>query len=195
MTCIVGLVDKKSVWMGVDSIGSTSYTRMAREDMKLFKYPNIDGVMIAYSTSFRMGQILMYGEDFLDELSVHKGEVNHKYMVTKFIPKVQKAFDDGGTETQKEGIKTGGSFLVAVKDKLFSIENDYQVGVNSIGFAADGCGEEIALGSLFSTIKMEISPKDRVLLALRAASEFSPFVGPPYHIANTKDCKIETISR
>ena len=194
MTCIVGLVDKKSVWMGVDSLGSNSYTRMSREDMKLFKCPKVDGAMMSYTTSFRMGQILMYGEDFFDELSVHKGEIDHKYMVTKFIPKVQKAFSDGGFETLKDGSKIGGFFLVAFKDKLFTIASDYQVGVNSIGFAADGCGQELALGSLFSTAETKMPPRDRVLSALRAAAAFSPGVGPPYHVANTKDCKIETVN-
>jgi hypothetical protein len=138
MTCIVGLVDKKSVWMGVDSLGSNSYTRMSREDMKLFKCPRVEGIMISYTTSFRMGQILMYGENFFDE---RLEDVDHKYMVTKFIPRVQKAFSEGGFETLKDGNKSGGNFFVAFRDKLFAVESDYQVGVNSIGFAADGCGK------------------------------------------------------
>jgi len=191
MTCIVGLVDKKRVWMGVDSLGVAGYSKTSREDMKLFKCAGVENAMISYTTSFRMGQLLMYGE-FFEELEVLKDKINHKYMVTKFVPKIQKAFEDGGFGTIKSGEKVGGSFLVAFRGRLFRVESDYQVGVNSIGYAADGCGADLALGSLHATSSLKILPRERVLMALRAATEFSAGVAPPFHVANTDDCKIET---
>jgi hypothetical protein len=177
MTCIVGLIDKKRVWLGVDSVGSDYSTKVCRTDRKLFKCTGSENGMIAYTTSFRMGQILMYTEGFFEELSVIKNEVDHKYMVTKFVPKVQKAFEEGGFGSTKNGEKIAGNFLVAFKDQLYSIASDYQVGVNSIGYAADGCGMELALGSLHTTSGTKMSPRERILAALRAASEFSVGVG------------------
>lgn len=193
MTCIVGLMDQKKVWLGVDSIGSSVSTKICRTDRKLFKCMGVENALMAYTTSFRMGQILMYTDGFFDELSVIKNDIDHKYMVTKFVPKVQKAFEEGGFGSNKNGEKIAGNFLVAFRDQLYSIESDYQVAVNSIGYAADGCGMELALGSLHTTKKVKMPPRERVLAALRAASEFSVAVGPPFHIAHTGDCKIEMV--
>jgi len=192
MTCIVGLIDNDRVWMGVDSCGSNFRQRFERSDMKLFKCPNVDNALVSYTSSFRMGQILMYTEGLFDELAVLKDQVDHKYMVTTFIPKVQTAFKNGGFGKEELGQKTGGCFLVAYKGKLFAVQSDYQVGVNSIGYAADGCGMDFALGSLHTTAATKMKPKDRVLAALRAAAMFSTGVGGPFHVANTKTCEIET---
>lgn len=192
MTCIVGLINNDRVWMGVDSCGSNLWQRFERSDMKLFNCPGVKNSLVSYTSSFRMGQILMYAEGLFDELAVLKDEVDHRYMVTKFIPKVQKAFKEGGFGKEENGQRTGGCFLVAYKNKLFSVESDYQVGVNSIGYAADGCGMDFALGSLHTTAATKMHPRERVLAALRAAAMFSTGVGGPFHVANTKNCKIET---
>ena len=160
--------------------------------MKIFVPESVDKALISYTASFRMGQILMYEENLFDELSVMKGEIDHKYMVTKFIPKVQKAFKNGGFGKDDDGEKIGGSFLVAYKDLLFQIEEDYQVGINSVGYAADGSGQEFALGSLSTTENLKMKPKDRVLAALRAAAHFSPGVNGPFHVADTKTCNFQT---
>lgn len=192
MTCIVGLVDGETVWMGVDSCGSNMWHKFERSDMKLFKCNGVDNSLISYTSSFRMGQILMYAEGLFEELCIMKDEIDHKYMVTKFIPKVQSAFKKGGYGKDNNGDRQGGCFLVAYKGKLFSIESDYQVGINSIGYATDGCGNDFALGSLHTTSSTKMKPKERILAALRAAATFSAGVGGPFHIANTKTCEIET---
>ena len=191
MTCIVGLVDNDKVWMGVDTYGSTAWCGMERADMKMFVPEGVKNALLSYTSSFRMGQILMYEPALFDELAVLKKTIDHKYMVKTFIPKIQAAFRDGGFGKEESGERIGGCFLVAYKDQLFSIESDYQVGVNSIGYAADGCGMEYALGSLATTEGTDMKPKDRVLAALRAAAVFSPGVSGPFHISNTKTMKFE----
>jgi hypothetical protein len=185
--------------MGVDSCGSNTWQKFERSDQKLFNCPGVENALIAYTSSFRMGQILMYAEGLFEELAVLKDEVDHKYMVTTFIPKVQEAFKKGGFGKESDGERTGGCFLVAYRDKLFTIEGDYQVGVNSIGYAADGCGMEFALGSLHTTESLKppgrkrgMPARDRILCALRAAAKFSTGVDAPFHVANTGNCKLET---
>jgi len=196
MTCIVGLIDKDRVWMGVDTCGVAGWHATEREDMKMFTPQGIKNSLMSYTTSFRMGQILMYEDHLFDELAILKDDIDHKYMVTKFIPKVQTAFAGGGfgNINGKEGSE-GGAFLVAYKDKLFTVHSDYQVGINSAGYAADGCGQPYALGSLATTAELTMSPKDRILAALRAASLLSAGVSGPFHVANTKTCKVETFEK
>ncbi len=193
MTCIIGLVDKDNVWMGVDTFGSDGYVGVERTDRKMFVPEGVNHALISYITSFRMGQILMYEEDLFKELDVIKRRIDHKYMVKKFIPKVQKAFEKGGFGKEKDGEKEGGCFLVAYKGMLFDIAEDYQVGICSSGYVADGCGSEFALGSLATTEEMIMKPKDRILAALRAAAMYSVGVSGPFFISNTKRCKFDRI--
>lgn len=57
MTCIVGLVDKGSIYMGGDSAGVAGLSVTTRADEKVF----LNGPFImGFTTSFRMGQILRY---------------------------------------------------------------------------------------------------------------------------------------
>ena len=77
-------------------------------------------------------------------------------------------------------METGGTFLVGYKGRLFIVHSDYQVAIPSQQFAACGCGQDIALGSLYSTASR--SPLKRIELALKASQEFSAGVREPFHI-------------
>ena len=57
MTCIVGYLDKETVYLGGDSAGTDgNYSQHIRKDKKVFQNgPFIFG----FTSSFRMGQILM----------------------------------------------------------------------------------------------------------------------------------------
>jgi len=58
MTCIVGLIDKESkkIYMGGDSAGVANYSLSVRKDPKVFKRY---GFIFGFTSSFRMGQLLM----------------------------------------------------------------------------------------------------------------------------------------
>ena len=64
--------------------------------------------------------------DLFDEVDFYKkSEIDHKFMVTKFIPKVVKLFKEGvisEPETER-----GGSFIVATPGRVFRIQEDYSV--------------------------------------------------------------------
>jgi len=55
------------------------------------------------------------------------------------------------------------------------------------GYCAVGCGEDLALGSLYTTESLNWTPDDRVKIALEAAEKFSSMVQRPFHILNTLD--------
>ena len=76
------------------------------------------------------------------------------------------------------------------KDKLYSVESDFQVGESLDNYAACGSGEDFALGSLATTEGLGLSPEERIRVALQAASKFSVSVAPPYQIINTENNKI-----
>jgi ATP-dependent protease HslVU (ClpYQ) peptidase subunit len=174
MTCIVGLVHEGAIYIGGDSAGVSTgdLSLSVRQDRKVFR--NGDCVM-GFTTSFRMGQLLAY------RLSVPKpreGDDVMAFMVGDFMNAVRQCLKDGGFAAAKDGVECGGTFLVGYRGRLFSIYGDYQVGENSHGYAACGCGELIAMGSLHASVGQP--PEDRVRGALTAAETFSAGVRGPF---------------
>jgi len=178
MTCIVGLIDKdnKKIYVGGDSAGVANYYITIRKDPKVFvRKPFIFG----FTSSFRMGQILMCGN--LKIKQQEKEEDTFMFMVNKFIPAIKKLYKtEGYLMTYKEGGDKGGTFIVGYKGRLFEIENDFQVAENLINFGSVGCGSDLALGSMYATAFTKIPSEKRIVLALEAAAKFSAGVKEPF---------------
>ena len=185
MTCIVGFVENGVTWMGADSLGSNGYSKSLQKRPKVFHSKDSDEIVFGGTTSFRMLQLLQYSNSLFDELSVSKNKIDHEYMVSKFIPNLQKLFSEGGFEEVNNGVKESGVFLLGYKDNLFKVQSDYSVLENETNYNACGCGEDFALGSLKTTEGMDISPEVKIRKALQAASAFSTGVAPPFIIINT----------
>lgn len=188
MTCIIGLIDNDNVYIGGDSAALASYSLIVREDKKVFK--NKEFVM-GFTSSFRMGQLLNFK---LKVPSLFNGDGTKKeiyeYMVTDFVDAVRSCLKDGGYAENKNGVESGGTFLVGYGNRLFEIEGDYQVGESIDGVMACGCGEDLALGSLYTTGTMDLKPEERIKLALEAAEKYSAGVRRPFYIINTIDDKV-----
>lgn len=190
MTCIVGLIDNGITYLGGDSCGSNGYNGDTYRQPKVFHCKDTNNAVIGYTSSFRMGQLLMYAKDLFDELSISKDEINHEYLVTRFIPNVQKVFSNGGFEENKNGIKSSGEFLLGYKHKLYNIQDDYSVLESMNNYDACGCGQDYALGSLKTTEGLKLSPVERIHEALQSASKFSVGVSAPFYIINTVNDKV-----
>ena len=190
MTCIVGFVENGVTWMGADSLGSNGWSMAVEKRPKAFHSKDSSDIVIGGTTSFRMLQLLQYSNGLFDELSLSKSQINHEYMVSKFIPNLQKLFSDGGFEKVDSGVKKSGEFLLGYKDNLFKVQSDYSVLENNTNYNACGCGEDFAMGSLKTTEGMDILPEDKIRKALQAASAFSTGVAPPFIIINTNNADI-----
>lgn len=184
ITCIVGYIEDGVTWIGGDSLGSNGYSKTVRKDNKVFGLKDTIHGVIGYTSSFRMGQLLQYKNGLID--SRDEDKVDHEYLVTRFIPNVIDTLESGGYSRSNNGEKSGGTFLLGYKDRLYKIESDYQVGETQDNFDACGCGEEFALGALEILKDSPIGVNHKILRALRAASKFSTGVAPPYVIMNTK---------
>ncbi|MER9680822.1 hypothetical protein NKJ23_16020 [Mesorhizobium sp. M0184] len=173
MTCIVGLVDKGRVYLGGDSASIDGTDITLRADPKVFR--NGDFVM-GYTTSFRLGNLLQHS---LVPPRHHPDDDIRKFMVTEFIDAVRDCLKNGGYAATGTDAEAGGTFLVGYQGRLFSIQDDYQVGEGLDGFMACGCGEKYALGSLGTSTGR---PRDRVLKALSLAERWSAGVRAPFHL-------------
>ena len=179
MTCIVGIIEKEKVYIGGDSAGVGGARIYIRKDKKVFLKDN--KFIIGFTSSFRMGQLLMCDDRFKIR-EQNKNESDYHFMINAFIPSIQKLFKAGGYLRTKDDGLIGGVFLIGYNKNLYLIESDFQVGESTDNYMACGCGEDFALGSLFATQKTDMTTEQRILNALEAASKFSTGVAPPFNI-------------
>lgn len=174
MTCIVGLVDNGNVYLGGDSAGVAGLSISIRADEKVF----VNGPFImGFTTSFRMGQLLRY--KFVAPIQ-QTDQTDMAYMVTDFIDSLRKTFGNNGFgKLHEKDNNEGGTFLVGYNGVLYTIQEDFQVGVPHLQYDSVGCGSDLALGSLYSS--KDKKPMERLKLALEAATQFNAGVSPPYH--------------
>jgi len=178
MTCIVGLVKDGEVFIGGDSAGVGGLSLAKRQDKKVFKNGEF---IFGFTSSFRMGQLLRYSltpPKNLEEKDVYQ------FMVVEFVNAIRECLKNGGFARKDNETESGGTFLVGYKGRLFKIMDDYQVGEVFDNFTACGCGEDIALGSMFSS--KSLGEEERILLALKAASNYSAGVAEPFYVESIK---------
>lgn len=179
MTCIVGLVEGNTVWIGGDSAGVGGYSLTVRADEKVFR----NGPMLfGFTSSFRMGQVLRYAFDVPD----HDPRTDiDKYMATTFVDALRECLKKHGVASKSNEVESCGTFLVAYRGQLFCVQDDYQIAKAVDQFDAVGCGHDVAKGSLFAT--SNVIGRERVETALRAAERYSAGVRGPFHISKIED--------
>lgn len=182
MTAVVGIVEENGdIYMGADSAGVAGYSVTRRKDPKVFIKMKF---IMGFTSSFRMGQLLHYKFSPPSLLKVKSGKqtLDH-YMNVDFVQALRKCFKEGGFTTINNNKEIGGCFLVGIWGRLFEIESDFQVAESLKNYSAVGCGDDLCLGSLYSTDGLtNVTPEQRISLALSAAEEFSAGVRSPFNI-------------
>lgn len=172
MTCIVGIKHFDRVWIGGDRLSSDGYAKEYSLRSKVFYN---EEYIIGYTSSFRMGDLL----EHVLEPPEYDGSDPHRFMVREFVPRVIKTFKDNYWFT--DGKAHGGEFLLAFRDNLFKVQDDFSV--QSFNETATGSGQIAALGSLHST---DGDPCDRIRAAIKAADHNIVTVGGEIDILRTQ---------
>lgn len=179
MTCIVAIAQNGVVYMAADHAASDDKTGwiLARKDPKVFK---VGQYGIAFTDSFRMGQILQYGWKPPVYTPTKTNSGLDKFIRTKFIDSVKDVFatNNFGVSTSGQDAE-GGIFIVGVQGRIFTVDEDFHVGENIVPYMAEGSGGAVALGALYAT-KNQKNPRLRLKAALEAATEFNMAVSAPY---------------
>lgn len=179
MTCIVGLTDGKTVWMGGDSCGTNGYTKDVTKHPKVIvRETHGNRLIVGYTGSFRMGQVL---EHKLDIPRNENDDDAYKFMVCTVIDALRTLFKAEGCITTTDGQdSTDGPFLVGYRGRLFEVQSDYSVIENTRGYVATGSGKQVAEGAMFAAPNLK--PEPRIMRALEAAAEFVPTVAGPFYV-------------
>lgn len=180
MTCIVGYVDGGRVVIAGDSAGVNGNDITVRKDSKV---GNVGEFVIGFTTSFRMGQILLHS---FSPPPMRNNIDIMRYMVNDFVVELKRIFSTTGCMAEHSNHAPVGVFLVGVRGRLFLIDSDYQVGEPLDGFDSIGCGAQYAQGSLHTTASMAgMTVKEKIEKALQAAEHFSGGVRAPFNFVET----------
>jgi ATP-dependent protease HslVU (ClpYQ) peptidase subunit len=175
MTCVVGLVHGGKVHLGGDSAASYESdgpcTLALRPESKVFALQH--GMVAGFAGSYRMGQLLRYHL----ELPPPPAVASEEWVVKTFVVELMAVLRDNGMKREMPG-----DVLLGIKDSLFVIGEDYNVG--TCAYTAIGSGAPIALGSLFASSTMKV-PVLRVQTALQAAEAFCTGVRGPFSLVRT----------
>lgn len=172
MTCIIGVEHEGKVYMGADSMSTDGYNKDATRLRKVFR---VGEFLIAYTGSFRMGQILQY---HLEVRHQQDGETDERYMVVAFVEAVRRCLKEHGYSRIDSNQEEGGSFLVGYRDRLYSVYSDFQINSSTTGVAALGAGQDYALGALMALEFMP--PVERIQRALQISARLSCAVFEPF---------------
>ena len=171
MSCIVGIVDKKTVYLGCDGIASTDDgDKHPINAVKIFRRGSY---LFGFAGSIRTGQII--------QRSSYKLPKN----IWGWPDIIREQITEKGAMISSEGQVQiqATNFIIAHKGKLYELLSDFQINeVNNEGYTAIGAGAPIALGSLFTSKDFDFTPEQKVYLALNAAAKFLSSCGPPYTI-------------
>ncbi len=194
MTCIVGIIDKinNCVIIGGDSAGVSGLDVSIRRDPKVFK---VDKFIFGGTTSFRMIQLIMFSFQpppfERDAVGFRKSDAVEdlfQYMCTTFVDSLRECFKKGGFGGTTNLGETGGSFLIGYKNRLFFIDNDFQVGELEDGFCSVGCGEQYANATMKAlSDNTKISAREIAREALKNASYYSGGVCEPFRFVDTME--------
>lgn len=146
-------------------------------------------MIIGFSGSVRDLDLLTYAEKLIDKRD--EPNIDHKYIVTKVIPNLINLFTNNSRNINDKGINGIESyFLLAYKDKMWLIESNYAVLDIVDNYNAIGSGVNFALGSLHTTEDMDLTPVEKIHMALQSASKFAVGVAPPFYIINTDNDEV-----
>ena len=170
MSCLVGLIDGKDIWLGCEGLASSDNGDIrGRSHKKIFR--NGDYV-IGFVGSVRSGQILQ--EEY--------------FIPPKKISDLPDAIREqcaakgcmGSDENQMEMMLS--NYLVVFEGRLYEVLTDFHL-YEVTEYSSVGAGANFAIGSLYTTkilnqsAKVKIPAEVRVKLALNTAIEFNAACG------------------
>lgn len=173
--------------MGCDSLSSDETMRMVYKNQKISIVGNHNSeVMIGYTSSWRMGQLLHYSLELPERVVGQDDDM--RWLVNDFVDAVRELFVEKGfglkdPDTTQE---LGGTWLLAYKNRLYYVYDDFHIGEPLEEYAAVGSGASYALGALNALVSSghaeHMAPEDVVLAALEAAQYHGVGIEKPFSV-------------
>jgi len=166
VTCIVGLVEDNTIYIGGDRSASDDVSIVSMKTPKVYIR---DEWIYGYAGTIGIGQLMNY-----IDLPSPEGDIE-KLIRLDICNSLKSAIDTYARDVEND--ETG--FLIGAKGRLFEF-NVSDWGVLEIDQTSIGSGSQIAFGSLYTSI--DNNPIDRIGAALGAAITYSPSCQGPIDI-------------
>jgi len=199
MSVVVAIKDNDKIWVGCDSQVTRGYSiksTLSSSQRKIWRASDEDELVMGLVGSLRDLNILSTAEEWIEELSKLKNEIDFKYIVRKVVPKIFKELNSFGRMKIKDNIWfIDSNVTFAYKDNAYRINGDGSV-TEIDDILADGSGYELCLGT-WNGLKdnKEMSIKDKLVQVIKSACESDLYVNYPIIIMNTKDKEVEIIEK
>ncbi len=192
MTVIAALKADSKIYMGCDSIflglGSLDVTKRTQSKL-IIKDEMIIGLT---TTGCRVFQVLQYKLKLPSTRKI-KTEDLTEYMVVHFCAKVKSLLQKEDMLTEDTDRKNSdpslspAAFLVAIRNKLYEITEDFDVAEVDMPFMAIGGASDYAMGSLEATTNLitQLEPEHHLIYALKTAEKYNAGVSGPFQLVNT----------
>jgi ATP-dependent protease HslVU (ClpYQ) peptidase subunit len=179
VTCVAGIAERGAVYLGADSIAIGGYAMDVRATPKVFRH---GAFLIGCAGSFRVADVIRYR---FEPPPLTRDDL-HRYLATAFVDALRDVLKGHGVAVvENNAEESPAEILVGVRGRLFTIDDDLHVGESCHGFAAVGCGRDLALGALYA-LGSRGTPRRRLTTALTAAESFSAGVRSPFTFATIR---------
>lgn len=192
MSVVVAIKENNIIYMGADSQitrGSSRRSFSNPNNYKIWRTKNMmesltGGVGLVREMNIVKVASLIAEEDYVND------KIDYDYIVSKYVPDLFKLIEAQQLVTKDmDGLpRLNSSYLLAIKDKLYSIGIDGAI-LEIDDFAAIGSGASAAIGSLLST--EHLPPVERIKIAIKASVTNDIYVDYPIVISNTKSNQFE----
>ncbi len=173
MTLLVGIADKRKVWIGADSASVSENFAVAVPEAKVFKK---DGWLIAGAGDWRALEIVRY---YVRLPNVPTQTELHRSLCIGFSAAIEKGFSDNNYKPEDE---TDFTLLVGVGNSLFHWSSSH---AEQHSFTAVGIGEEFAIGYLEAKHGTR-TPSEVIRETMKATRKYyGGSIRPPYRIEST----------
>lgn len=182
-TCIAALVDDEgTIFMGGDGCVTMGWTVVTVADKIWAK----EGILYGGTGFVRPIQVVQH---IFARPDMNVGEDAESYLVGRYSDAMRRLMKSSGclriSDEKIEHVNL--NLLIGFSSQIWFMGADCSFVPMTIPIAAVGCGDHLALGSLFSTQDTGLSPRERILKALEAASHFSPYVSAPHMVMKLED--------
>lgn len=192
MSLVVAIKKDDVVYLGADTRatkGERISSHLAEENLKIRR---MGSCFVGMSGNVASIQLMTNHPEWFE---LKAKPLTKKFLVQKVIPKyydLVKEMDKLEVDEQA-GVspKCGCTFLVTDGNKLFEIDDDFEV-IELSKYGQIGCTERIALTFLLNALD-DYSPNEMILKALRTSAYRNDGVGAPYILINTGDKKFEVV--
>lgn len=182
MTCIIGMEQDDAIYIGSDSALSDSWTisSLSAQEKIFENHDMIFGVC----GSMRVAQLMKHGL-ILPEHNT-ENQTDMQYLVIEFIDELRNFLKKKGTlysSDDKIQYLPESALIVGYKNRLYVVDEDFQVSRTVGGFCCEGSGREVATGAMqILKDRNDMTPEEKITKALEASAIHTCFVQGPFHI-------------